>query len=107
MAIARHRFDFRRWFRLGVAVWSVSASISFGTPHERASRIDTLMHTLAVRGQFNGAVLVSDHGNVIYRAGFGSADIKGKIPFTTSTPCYLASLSKQFTAMAIMILHDR
>jgi CubicO group peptidase (beta-lactamase class C family) len=107
MMIVHYLIDIRRRVRFGIAMLSLWTAVAFGTPPEKALRIDTLMHRLAERGQFNGAVLVSDHGKVIYHAGFGTANIKENIPFTTSTPCYLASLSKQFTAMAIMILHDR
>ena len=62
------------------------------------------MHRLAQRGQFNGSIIVAEHGKIIYENGFGVADIGHDITFTPSTPCYLASLTKQFTAMAIMIL---
>ncbi len=71
-----------------------------------ASKIDTLMHTLAARGQFSGSVLVAEHGNVVYENGFGKADSDRNVPFTPATPCYLASLTKQFTAMAVMILAE-
>ncbi len=74
---------------------------------ERASRIDSLMRTLAERGQFNGSVLVAEQGTVAFEGGFGKADKEHNIEFTASTPCYLASLTKQFTAMAVMMLMER
>jgi CubicO group peptidase (beta-lactamase class C family) len=72
-----------------------------------ASRIDALMHMLAERGQFNGSILVSESGRVIYQNGFGTADAAKGVAFTSDTPCYLASLTKQFTAMAVMMLGER
>src|SRR5947207_8144678 len=69
----------------------------------KSSRIDELMKTLAQRGQFNGTVLVADHGRVNYTRGFGKADVRRGIAFTPDTPVYLASLTKQFTAMAAMM----
>src|ERR1043166_1275076 len=71
-----------------------------------AVTIDSLMRALVEREQFNGSILVADHGRVIVQRGFGSADRKRDIAFTADTPVYLASLSKQFTAMAIMILAE-
>jgi CubicO group peptidase (beta-lactamase class C family) len=64
------------------------------------------MHILAARGQFNGSVLVAGHGQMIYENAFGKADVRENISFAASTPCYLASLTKQFTAMAVMILNE-
>lgn len=74
---------------------------------DKAAQIDSLMSALAGRGQFSGSVLVAENGRVLYEHGFGTADLKNGIPFSPSTPCYLASLTKQFTAMAVMILAER
>jgi CubicO group peptidase (beta-lactamase class C family) len=54
-----------------------------------------------------GAVCVTYRGRVIHRKGYGFADMERKIPFSPETPCYLASVSKQFTCMAIMILKEQ
>ena len=69
--------------------------------------IDSLMKSLSQRGQFNGSILVVEHGNLLYKNGFGKANMKNKIDFTPSTSCYIASLTKQFTAMGIMILAEQ
>src|SRR5271169_6254877 len=74
---------------------------------QKTSIIDTLMHRLAARNQFNGSVLVAENGKVIYKGGFGMADREQNVAFTPSTPCYLASLTKQFTAMAVMMLMEQ
>jgi len=65
------------------------------------------MHTLTLRSQFNGSILVAERGRIIYERGFGKADIKHNIVFTPDTPVYLASLTKQFTAMAVMMLAEK
>ena len=65
------------------------------------------MHRLAERDQFSGSVLVAEHGKLIYEDGFGKADIAHNLAFSPNTPCYLASLTKQFTAMAVMILGEQ
>ena len=76
-------------------------------PPNRARAIDKLMTTLYERGQFNGAILVATRGDIVYRKGFGKADVRTAINFTPDTPCDIGSLTKQFTAMAIMILAER
>ncbi|MBR0849168.1 beta-lactamase family protein [Bradyrhizobium diazoefficiens] len=52
------------------------------------------------------ALLVVDRGDIICRKCYGLADLETDRPITPDTSFYLASLSKQFTAMAIMLLVD-
>ena len=52
------------------------------------------------------AVLVAKDGNVLYRKGFGYADIKNKIPVTPDTKFRIGSVTKQFTAAAILKLQE-
>ena len=53
------------------------------------------------------AVLVVQDGKVVHRKGYGLADLAKKTPITPETNFDLASVSKQFTAMAVMILNDK
>ena len=50
------------------------------------------------------AVAVVQDGQVTYANGFGMADVEHNIPITTNTVFGLASVSKQFTALAIALL---
>ena len=52
------------------------------------------------------AVLVAKEGKTIYRKGFGYADIKNKIPVTPDTKFRIGSVTKQFTAAAILKLQE-
>ena len=53
------------------------------------------------------AVLVRQNGRTIYQRGFGMRDLQSRAPITPQTDFRLASCTKQFTAMAIMLLvHD-
>jgi CubicO group peptidase (beta-lactamase class C family) len=53
------------------------------------------------------AVLVMRDGAEVYKRSFGLASIPGRVPISFDTRFRLASLSKPFTAMAIMILVRR
>jgi CubicO group peptidase (beta-lactamase class C family) len=57
--------------------------------------------------QFNGNILVAEKGKPIYRQSLGYADYNTKRMLNDSSVFELASVSKQFTAMGIMILKDR
>jgi len=72
-----------------------------------ATRLDSLMRALYTRGQFNGGILVSAGGKKVYEGCYGKANLQTNADFTATTPCYLASVSKQFTAMAIMMLREQ
>ena len=52
------------------------------------------------------ALAVIRDGEIIYKQGYGMANLEYDIPITTTTTFELASTSKQFTAFAIaMLLH--
>jgi CubicO group peptidase (beta-lactamase class C family) len=74
---------------------------------DQSAEIDKLMSTLSGRGQFNGAILVARRGEVIYRKGFGKANFKTGGGFAPETQSDIGSVTKQFTAMAIMILAEK
>jgi CubicO group peptidase (beta-lactamase class C family) len=57
--------------------------------------------------QFNGTILVAEKGKPIYQQALGYADYNSKRMLNDSSVFELASVSKQFTAMGIMILKDR
>lgn len=69
--------------------------------------IDRLMAALQQRSQFNGAILVAKQGAVVYKKGFGKANYLTGLDFTPGTPSDIGSVTKQFTAMAIMILAQK
>jgi len=52
------------------------------------------------------AVIVIRNGVVVERAAWGMADLEHGVPIATDTAFRLASVSKQFTAMAIMMLAE-
>ena len=80
------------------------------TPKEeigKAEKIGVLMNTLHKKGKFNGTVLVSEGGKIIYEHAFGLADQETKELLKPGSSFYLASVAKQFTAMAIMMLQEK
>lgn len=68
-------------------------------------RVDMIMR--AYEGAGPGAcVLVIRNGQPVIRAAYGMADLEKKIPATPATNYRLASVSKQFTAAAILLLAE-
>ena len=64
---------------------------------------DTLDHWLVAAG-FKGSVLVAQGGNVVLRKGYGMADRENNIPYDAETVFSIGSITKQFTAAAILKL---
>ncbi|MCL4708100.1 serine hydrolase [bacterium] len=63
--------------------------------------------TEATTGETPGAaVLVAQNGKIIYQKGFGFANLEHRVPITTETKFRIGSITKQFTASAILKLQE-
>ena len=56
---------------------------------------------------FSGVILIAENGKPIYHKAFGYREFADQIPLQTSDIFELASVSKQFTAMIIMMLKEK
>jgi CubicO group peptidase (beta-lactamase class C family) len=66
-------------------------------------RIDSLIATL---NDFSGVLLVAEDGKPWYHKSFGYKNFETKEPLDTASIFELASVSKQFTSMVIMMLKE-
>ncbi len=72
-----------------------------------SARLDAL---LAHHTESNGpglAAIVIHSGRALYRKGLGIADLDAHAPITPETQFLLGSITKQFTALAILVLQER
>jgi CubicO group peptidase (beta-lactamase class C family) len=69
--------------------------------------LDALLSDLAAKHLFAGSVLVARGGTVLLSKGYGLADQAQGLADTPHTKFHLASMTKAFTAMAIMILENQ
>jgi CubicO group peptidase (beta-lactamase class C family) len=74
---------------------------------DKAAKIDQLLALYTKYGQFNGTALVADNGQVIYKKGFGLANMEWNIPNAPDTKFRLGSITKQFTATLILQLVEQ
>ena len=70
------------------------------------NNLDAYMTARELLGQFSGSVLVARNGKVLLAKGYGYSDIAKKSPNTAETRFRAASITKQFTAMAILQLRE-
>jgi CubicO group peptidase (beta-lactamase class C family) len=101
----------RRTGRLLALVAFVAAVPSFGAGEppadQKAKAVEAAAAKFGVTAKTPGVVVatrVKDDTRVFTR---GLADLKGAVPITSDTVFELASLSKPFTAVAVLLLHDR
>ena len=73
---------------------------------KRGDEIDKMMQYASGNGYFNGAIAVAEKGKLIYSKAFGFADMETGQKNNLNTLFNLCSITKQFTAMGIMMLKE-
>ena len=102
-----------KFFRFAVLVWVSALTGGHCFAQKRipdqpiAVQADKYLNDLVRQGRFSGSVLIARDGKVLLSRGYGMANLEYGIPNTPQTKFLLASLTKQFTAMAIMLLQER
>jgi CubicO group peptidase (beta-lactamase class C family) len=71
------------------------------------AKMDQYMQARVKVDHFMGSILVAEHGKIILSKGYGMADVKAGIPNAPDTEYRIDSITKQFTAMAILELEAR
>lgn len=71
------------------------------------SQIDTFLNKITQQGLYSGSVLIARNGTILISKGYGMADREKKIPNTPQTKFRIGSITKQFTAMAILQLQQQ
>lgn len=97
-----------RLLRIAVLVAAVFPAYATSLAADaRSKQIDAIFRPLASDRTPGIAVLVIKDGHTVFRKGYGLADPRTHVKVTPQTNFRLASVTKQFTAMAIMLLvHD-
>jgi len=70
-------------------------------------KLDLLLQRINKRHDFHGSLLVAKNGKIVYNNQVGYKDFRKKEQLNEESVFQLASVSKQFTAAAIMILYER
>ena len=90
--------------------WSVKAMtclVLLGACGPEFESVDDIFAHFDVEGSPGATVMVIRAGEVLHSAGYGAADLGNESPMTPTTPVRLGSVSKAFTAMAIMLLEEQ
>jgi len=77
------------------------------TDVQKAAQADSLLQVYANKNMFTGSVLIAKGGKILLSKGYGMANYSDNIANTSTTKFKLASVSKQFTALAIVMLQEK
>ncbi len=88
-------------------VFVVYINSNFTSAQSISKQIDELITSYYENDEFNGCILVAEKGNIIFEKAYGYTDHTKSKKLTCEYQFRLASVSKQFTAAAIMILQNR
>lgn len=91
---------------LFIPLLSITAALA-APPDAPTAKMDEYVSAFAQQDRFMGSILVAKGGQVLIAKGYGLADREFAAPNTTDTKFRLGSLTKQFTAAAILQLQQQ
>ena len=74
---------------------------------QKSAQVDAVLAPYLENQTFSGVVLIAQEGKVVYNRATGFRDFANRTPLKKTDLFELASVSKQFTAMVIMLLQER
>ncbi len=75
-------------------------------PETKTKQYESYLSELYARGQFNGNALVIENGEIVFQGSFGIGNFNPVASLNLNSVFRLGSVSKQFTAMGIMLLKE-
>jgi len=81
--------------------------ISGYTQETLESKIDSLLEAKYKPNDPGAVAMVSQKGNILYQKAFGKANLELDVPMTTENVFEIGSMTKQFTAISILMLMEQ
>src|SRR5215813_10235570 len=92
----------RRLLICAAIILLISQQAALGQNGANSGHVAKIQEVLSLANKyrlFNGTALVAENGKVVYKQGFGLANMEWGIPNTPDTKFRLGSITKQFTSM--------
>lgn len=87
------------------AVWLSLNTSAFA--QDIINDVDAFMHSAIEKSHFTGTILIARDGKVLVSKGYGMANAEYEAPNSPRTKFRIGSLTKQFTATAILMLQEQ
>jgi CubicO group peptidase (beta-lactamase class C family) len=81
--------------------------VASATAQDLTPKFEEYMNALSNQKRFIGSVLVARDGKIVFSKGYGMANVELDVPNEPETRFRLGSITKQFTAAAILLLQER
>jgi CubicO group peptidase (beta-lactamase class C family) len=88
------------------AIILTAAIATLSAQDDPAARIDDIFKPWNKSGTPGAAVAVIRDGKLVFQKGYGIANLEYDVPISPGTIFHVASVSKQFTAMALVLLEQ-
>ena len=73
----------------------------------KSGQLEEFFNYYNANGMFNGVVLAAEDGEIVFHKAYGFSDFENKIPFDSSSVFAIGSITKPYTATAIMMLKEK
>jgi D-alanyl-D-alanine carboxypeptidase len=73
----------------------------------QSARTNLFIDSYAKEHNFNGTILIQKNGRIAYTKSFGFANFQFRVPGTNQTKYKIASITKAFTSVLILQLHEQ
>lgn len=93
--------------QLAITVFFLLGSNQYTSQQDLSGRIDSLYRNYNKPGHPGAAVLVLKDGIAVHKKGYGLANLETQTKVSAKSNFRLASVTKQFTAFAILLLVDK
>jgi len=80
---------------------------TYGGIQDPISEIDKYLNAHVKNLDFSGSVLITREGKILFSKSYGLADYENNVPNRLNTKFRLGSLTKPFTALAVLILQEK
>lgn len=92
---------------LVLLVATTSAQVPAPVSQDVVTKINEYMEAVVKIGKFNGSLLIAQDGKVLVSKGYGMSNFELDVANTPQTKFRIGSITKPFTAIAIMLLQQR
>ena len=89
-----------------ILAFTIMTNVSNSQSIDLQYKVDSLFSEYNIPNP-GAAVEIISHDNVIFEKGYGFANIEDQIPIDSKTNFRLASVTKQFTATAVLLLIEK
>jgi len=97
----------KKLFRVYIAIAFLFCFSAVFSQRINYGKVDSIINNLASNNKFSGAVLIAEKGKVKYNKALGYNDYANGKALSKNSIFELASVSKQFTAMTIMMVKEK